>query len=564
MASDEHTGTHEQAPDPLDHLPRLEPSLQPPPVDAALEDYVAPLLEDGSLSRADWELYKSLKVTKHRHKKRLSIQAPTWGMRYPVRTLADFIDDLADPKTRATARCDYASIPGGGARSFFQDTTILRKNARPGRCNPINDGSGRAQTGQALTLAEWFTPNLLATYALAADYSTVGGGDATGVSLVHFDPARQEFVLDFSLQIKAPIGSRIDYEPIRQLARDLRDRGFRICAIGFDQHQSGDTYNILENEGFVCEVVKHADSLKGCNTAKDMITSGRFIYGECDAIFIGEAEELQVINERRIDHLSSGGVYNSKDVWDSVVNAVHLCHKYALEEQGMAIRIEDLATYPIDLDFAEADTIAAQGMSDAERQRRQLPNNGHALLAYAYCRYQAAQDPDSVVIAVGAVSMKDNSVKLLDVQRLKATPRQLIHALSGIQRTYEGMPFFQTYRGQSVECYVPDLPFLDHIKRAGKEEAPHMGLMKLDVSLTEQIRMSSLQARAKEGKLLIPDELAEKPRLRWAINQLVSWPFVPKDYGVLALEGLMRIALDAEFVIPTASSRVIELPYGDL
>ena len=544
-------------------LPQLPLSLQPPPIPPTLEEYAQLLIEEGTLSVSDWETYKALKVTKHRYKQRLAISAPTWAMRYPKRTLAHFIDDLADPKTRARARRDFASLTGGGNRPFFQDASILRKHALPERRNPINDGTGRVKAGEALTLADWFQPDLLSVYALTSDYSI--GGDGTGVALVHFDQAHHRYVLDFSLQIKAPAGQRIKYAPFRQLARDLRARGFRICAVGFDQYQSNDTYNELEEEGFACEVVKYADSLQGCNTLHDLISANRLVYGECDAFFIGEAEELQVINERKIDHLSSGGVYNSKDVWDAVVNGIFLCSKYAREQQGEALQLEDLSTYPADFDFAAVDEAACQGLSQEERIRRQLPHNGHALLAYVALRYHATQDPDTVVIAIGAVSIEDKTCKLLDVRRLKQVPRQLIHTLVGIQQEYEGLPFFQTRRGQAVEFFVPDLPFLDAVKQIANEEAPRLELTKADVSLSEPVRLAALQSLARDGKLRLPANFnTEHPRIRWAVNQLVAYPFVPKAYGILALEGLVRMALEAEFVIPTAQSRVFQLPYGDL
>ena len=526
-----------------------------------LEEYAQLLIESGELTLADWETYKSLEVERYRYKNRLAIKAPTWKMRNPTRTLGDFIDDLANPKTRARARRDFASLPGGGKRPFFQEATILKKNAEPNRKCPINDGSGVVQTGEAINVASWLQPDLLASYTLAADFST--SRDRTGIALVHFDQSTRRYVLDFSFQIQIPPGARVDYRPFRELARELRNRGFRIAAIGFDQHQSNDTFNLLEDEGFICEVVKYADSLQGCNTIHELIHAGRLIYGECDRVFLGEAEELQVVNDKRIDHLSSEGVHNSKDVWDAVVNAIFLCQKYVQDNQGEALQLSDLDHYPSNFDFFYTEPITSSYPS-AELRKRQLPNNGHALLAYVYCRYNDSQDPDTVIIALGAVSMKDNSCKVIELKRLKQTPRQLAQTLLGMEEAYRDKPFFQTRRGQSIEFFAPDLPFLDHLKRTFAEEAPSIDLTKADVSLSAHVRLSSLQAFAKEGKVLFPSDFENKPRLRWFASQLVAYPYVPKEYGILALEGLVRMALDVEFVLPTLSSRVFNLSLGDL
>ena len=130
--------------------------------------------------------------------------------------------------------------------------------------------------------------------------------------------------LDFSLRITSRDGSRIDYAPIRQLIFALRDRGFNIKEAAFDQFQSNDSINILNQGGITTNQKDYATTFVGNTQLQELIFTDRFIYYDDQIDFIGEAQHLIVVNSKRIDHPSSGPFANRKDCWDSVVNAT-LC-----------------------------------------------------------------------------------------------------------------------------------------------------------------------------------------------------------------------------------------------
>ena len=145
------------------------------------------------------------------------------------------------------------------------------------------------------------------------------------VSMVHYDFFKQKVVLDFSMAIHAERGTRVDYGPIRQLIYNLRNRGFNIKKAVFDQFQSNDSINQLRSNNIDSEQVQYAESFVGCTQLHELIHTDKFEYYDFNEVFIGEAQELQVVNSKRIDHLKTDGFYNSKDVWDSVVNATYVC-----------------------------------------------------------------------------------------------------------------------------------------------------------------------------------------------------------------------------------------------
>jgi len=514
------------------------------------------LIAQGLLTKEELAFYQSLKIKKQVYNKRLSIQAPTWEMRDPVLSLDDFLEKLADPETRDSARRDFASIPGGSQKPFFRTLNLLTERADKDRVCPINDGTGEINSTEDITFdSDLLKPSANSIYTLTADLSV--SGDKTGVAMVHFDMGTQRVVLDFSVRIQAK-GSRIDYEPIRNLARNLRKAGFRIAIVGFDQFQSNDSFIILEKEGFLCEIVKYSDSLMGCNTLHDFVSSGKLLYGECDKAFIGEATELQVINERRIDHMKAGGIYNSKDVWDAVVNAVVLCTKVTAEEHGEFLQAEDVEFFTTE----EVTTVLPlkteeSVLLDTVKIKRQLPNTGHAVMAFVYCRYNSEVDSDTVCIAVAAVSMKDNICKLLEVHKLKKTPEGMIRFLVKLEKEWQGKKFFTTRTGQSLEIFIPDMPFVDKIEDKMAEIAPNLDLTRTNIDLSRKVRIMGAQTSARDKKLQFPIDYEKSMTLRAAFNQLVSYPFTPNEYTLLALEGISREAEDADFTIPIQTSKVI-------
>lgn len=521
------------------------------------------LIADGSLKDDDWREYASLRITRHRYRHRLSVVSPTWMIR-SVRPLDEFLPALADPLKRESARMNFASIVGSAQRPYFRVPDLVRRGAQPDRVCPIHGVSDQNEvsSGEALIPADWFEPVADAVYAFAADLSV--SGDKTGVALVHFEEAKAEealprFVVDFSFRVVAPRGGRIDYEPIRQLARDLRARGFRIGRVGFDQFQSNDSAVMLTKEGFVVEIVKHADSLAGCDLLHAFITAGQLVYGTCDAVFIGEAVELQVKNSRRIDHQDSGGRYNSKDVWDAVVNATYLAQQLSRDEHGEFLHRRDLATYDPAEAFAPLPLTAEQRLlTPAERRARQLPNNGYVLMAYVYCRFGAATDADAIAIVLGAIDRRNNHCRLMAAQTGRWAPADLAARLVDLERAWRDRGFYRYSSEQSMEVFIPEEQ--GELERTLAELAPDLSLLRSRSPFAPDIGIKAAQVAARDRRVSVPVEITpvgEGHALEAAITQLVNYPFTPSFYLALAVEGLVREAEAADFTEATDRSRVV-------
>jgi hypothetical protein len=243
----------------------------------------------------------------------LSVTGPTWCIKDNgnIETYYDSFE--IDP---LGALRDFGAQPANGQRPFFRDPRVLDQQAIPGLKSPISDN---------FNIAPWFKPHPEGRYFFAADLSV--SSDATGVALTHWDVFEEKVVLDFSLQIKGTPTTPVNYSDIRELLYELSRRGFNIQGVGFDQFQSNDSVHII-NEYFgweIAKVIKYASSFAGCLMLHDLIHSGKFFYGDFNEVFIGEAKELQRVNDSRVDHTLSGQVFNSKDVWDAVVNSVYLC-----------------------------------------------------------------------------------------------------------------------------------------------------------------------------------------------------------------------------------------------
>lgn len=256
---------------------------------------------------------QNLKVEAYKSENTFAMKGPTWLIN-PKTKLDDYIDDFISDEPGALR--DYAAVPTHSLTPFFKDAGVLDRFATV-------DPKGCPIAQDTLIIAEWFVPVIAFKYFFAGDLSV--NGDRTGISMVHFDWFRNKVVLDFSMAINAPQNQRVDYAPIRQLIYNLRARGFNIKKVAFDQFQSNDSINQLIAKGFDAVQVQYADSFVGCTQLHELITQERFEYADWNEILIGEAKELTIVNSKRIDHLQSGGYYNSKDVWDSCVNATYTC-----------------------------------------------------------------------------------------------------------------------------------------------------------------------------------------------------------------------------------------------
>lgn len=517
-------------------------------------------VETGQMSEADLIQYLSMRRESYVFRGRLNILAPTWLMRYPERKLDDYIDDLADPEQRDAARMDFGSLVGRSQKDFFPSSEVLDDNAEDDRPSPILNGQ-TVKVGETIELAEWFKPDPLAAYAIAFDYSGGGKGstDGTGCALGHFDPITHEMQEDFSFRVKASPGELMLYEPLNQLVRDLESLGFRIAAVGFDQFASQQSMEILEKEGFNAFRVKHADSVAGCFTLRGMVHSGQYKYSSESIVFIGECKELQEIirgKTRRIDHKSSGGAYNSKDVWDASVNMVYLAMDAFKQDQGDPLEEKEIHRYPEQHGFDQK--IDVSFMSPSEQKKKRLPgHNGFALAAFLYCRYEQEIDSEIVSLVWGAVEQSSNEIWILGCETSKVPLRFLSEWLVECLAPWQEMPFM--WRGEKGSFWLGmfDDPKLEVAKNAIRSE---IGLQSRDIEakLAPTLKFELLRECITEGGLLFPCNLHTEPSLRHFMKQLVKYPFGANDYVLQSAYGLIEMSSHLPLVAHSQMSRVID------
>ena len=238
----------------------------------------------------------------------LTFRGPTWCVN-PKTPLLSFSDDFIADEHGAMR--DFAAVPGTALAAFFTDSELLDRKAMPRDFNPIDP--------ETLAIHPMFKPYVGFNYFFGADLSV--RGDSTGICMVFYNWLENKIYMPVNVRITSRQGERIDYSRIVQLIYNLRDRGFNIKKVAFDQFQSNSTILELNQNDIPAEQLNYADTFVGCTQLQELIYTDRFVYYEDEEEFIGEAKHLIVVNSKRIDHPSSGPWKNRKDCWDAAVNA---------------------------------------------------------------------------------------------------------------------------------------------------------------------------------------------------------------------------------------------------
>jgi len=144
--------------------------------------------------------------------------------------------------------------------------------------------------------------------------STTDQQDLLQEMVVHFD---------FFLQIVNVKGQRIDYAKIRQFIVALRNYGLPIHRVTFDQYQSVDSINLLEQQGIRAgdqSVEKTMDPYRGLANG---LMEGR-VSVPFHEVFLSEIVSVEVYDEGNKEKVYPGS-YGSKDVADCAAAAMYRC-----------------------------------------------------------------------------------------------------------------------------------------------------------------------------------------------------------------------------------------------
>jgi len=147
---------------------------------------------------------------------------------------------------------------------------------------------------------------------------------------------------DFSLGLKATPGSEVQIAELRRRIRQLRERGFRIRWVGFDQFQSTDSQQILEAEGFHTGQISVDRTDKPYTDLKALIYDGRF-EGVYDPVLVTELLNLIRVAGNKVDH-PVGGSKDRADGLAGATEALLLDFVGGLLPEEQALPVLDLET----------------------------------------------------------------------------------------------------------------------------------------------------------------------------------------------------------------------------
>lgn len=250
----------------------------------------------------------------------IAVVAATWEMN-PKITFESLADEFKNNPVKAWR--NYGSRVDANIENAIKDKDLLIRNVNPARDVPWNPARDE--------FFSWFRGRPGNRHFIHFDLSK--NRDATGVAMCHRDRARSGVVVvDFMLRIEVPMGKNIDYAKLREkFVYGVSARGFHVELVTYDQFQSDETRQVLEEKGYKTDRASADKSPDAYDTLIELLLNGRLDYYSYPP-FVREMEELNY-DGSRYDHprKSRTGAPGSKDVADAVACAAMTAIRYELE-----------------------------------------------------------------------------------------------------------------------------------------------------------------------------------------------------------------------------------------
>jgi hypothetical protein len=212
---------------------------------------------------------------------------------------------------------DYGAQPSLAIQGLFRDPAVVSGAANRKRKHPVDQATG--------DFYEWFhNKQSLPDYSSEPRYIHVdlglnkgGKGDCAGIAMAHFDgwqeyrlpsgyiERRPKIFIDYMEQITAGPKGEILFSDIRKKIYRLKEIGYNIALISMDGWNSTDSLQQLRDAGFKTELLSVDRNVEPYYTMKAAILEGRLDFYPYD-IFIKEAQQLEEVNGRKIDHPGEG------------------------------------------------------------------------------------------------------------------------------------------------------------------------------------------------------------------------------------------------------------------
>lgn len=277
-------------------------------------------------------------------KSRIYVSGPfaTWDIN-PLRTREEFEEQYEDDPIEAAAK--YECKPNLALNPYFRNGAVIEGCFEDVEQYPLEVVDYEREGNSWKPVYEWaadFHPIEGAIYAVHGDLAI--SGDRAGLAMSHvmkYEEGRESVEdedgkihtiteykpivkNDFVIAFEADKGQarEIQIRWARQLVFELRKRGFDIRFVSFDQFQSADSMQILNDNGIESKRVSADLGTSVWNTLRDVANDNRLIAPK-NQLLINEILSL-VKNEtkNKVDHLADG----SKDLADafacSIVGAI--------------------------------------------------------------------------------------------------------------------------------------------------------------------------------------------------------------------------------------------------
>jgi len=139
--------------------------------------------------------------------------------------------------------------------------------------------------------------------------------DACGMAMGHYEQGLA--VIDLMHRIKPTKGEEVDIQGVIDLIKEIRDKGFKISGVTYDQFQSASSIQQLKKLGFSAGK-QSVEGLDAYETMKEEIYQGLVRYYKYTP-FLDELKRLELIKGKKVDHPPKG----SKDIADAVAGVVY-------------------------------------------------------------------------------------------------------------------------------------------------------------------------------------------------------------------------------------------------
>lgn len=232
------------------------------------------------------------------------------------------------------AKRDFGAVPSLTLEAFFPNTINVIKAFKADRPNPVVANGSYALLGKPAK----------SSYYIHIDLAlNKKGGDYGGLAMAHLEGTevdqaskerRKKICVDLVERLEAdPILGEVDFEKVRQKIYLLKDMGFNIALVTFDQFQSADSVQTLRRKGIKTELLSVDRSIEPYNTLKELFNEERISIHQ-QALCQQELCSLEIIKGTKVDHPVNG----SKDLADALCGAVYNVITHApMNNMGMTI-----------------------------------------------------------------------------------------------------------------------------------------------------------------------------------------------------------------------------------